>query len=33
VSDRTVRRWLSGEDFPPPERLDEVKAWIRSVTG
>lgn len=29
VSDRTVRRWLSGEDMPPAATLKRVAAWVR----
>lgn len=32
VSDRTVRRWLSGEDWPPAEALARMRAWIDLVT-
>lgn len=28
ASDRTVRRWLSGEDLPPPATQDAVRAWV-----
>lgn len=29
VSDRTIRRWLSGEDHPAPEQLTALTAWTR----
>ena len=29
VSDRTVRRWLSGEDLPPAGAVRRVEAWVR----
>ncbi len=29
VSDRTVRRWLSGEDWPPPTALRRIAEWAR----
>lgn len=28
VSDRTVRRWLSGEDLPAPAALEQVRRWL-----
>jgi len=28
VSDRTVRRWLSGEDVPAAESAELVAAWV-----
>lgn len=28
VSDRTVRRWLTGEDWPPPTQLRRIKSWL-----
>lgn len=28
ASDRTVRRWLAGEDLPPAETQDAVRAWV-----
>ncbi len=38
ISDRTLRRWLAGEDWPPPHRVVAIErmmstAWWRSVTG
>lgn len=29
VSDRAVRRWMSGEDRPPPEKQEELRAWLQ----
>lgn len=31
VSDRTVRRWLSGEDWPTPLALRRLAAWLRRL--
>lgn len=31
VSDRTVRRWLSGEDWPPIEQVHAMEHWLRSL--
>lgn len=28
VNERTVRRWLSGEDMPPADRLLAVQSWV-----
>lgn len=28
VSDRTVRRWLSGEDWPPAAMVKQIKRWL-----
>lgn len=28
VSDRTVRRWLDGEDNPSPDNLVKLQAWL-----
>jgi hypothetical protein len=28
VSDRTVRRWLAGEDRPAPETQEAVRRWL-----
>lgn len=28
ASDRTVRRWLAGEDLPPPATQDAVREWV-----
>jgi len=28
VSDRTVRRWLAGEDRPEPAMQDAVAQWL-----
>lgn len=28
VSDRTVRRWLSGEDWPPPKKVQLIHRLI-----
>lgn len=30
VSDRTVRRWLSGEDWPPATQVRAMAEWVRS---
>ncbi|MDR3634365.1 MAG: helix-turn-helix domain-containing protein [Isosphaeraceae bacterium] len=27
VTDRTVRRWLAGEDLPPPNAMARLRAW------
>jgi hypothetical protein len=27
VSDRSVRRWLSGEDYPPARVLRRIETW------
>lgn len=29
VSDRTVRRWLAGEDRPPAELQEAAEQWVR----
>jgi hypothetical protein len=29
VSDRTLRRWLSGEDWPPATQVTRLAAWVR----
>jgi len=29
VSDRTVRRWLDGEDWPPADQIRAMAAWVR----
>lgn len=31
VSDRTVRRWVSGEDWPDAETCRRIMTWLRSV--
>lgn len=31
VSDRTVRRWLAGEDMPDSRAVRRLSAWLRSV--
>lgn len=31
VSDRTLRRWLSGEDRPTPEDQERLRAWAAEV--
>lgn len=28
VSDRTVRRWIAGEDRPDPEYQELIRAWV-----
>ena len=28
VSDRTMRRWISGEDRPAPEMQEVVRQWV-----
>lgn len=30
VSDRTVRRWLDGTDYPSAEYLPGLRAWLRA---
>lgn len=32
VSDRTVRRWLTGEDWPPALALKRLDLWLHRVT-
>lgn len=29
VSDRAVRRWLSGEDCPPRDAVRRIRTWAR----
>lgn len=29
VSEKTVRRWLSGEDRPSPEAQEALRAWLK----
>jgi transcriptional regulator with XRE-family HTH domain len=29
ISDRTIRRWLSGEDVPPPAHIRALRKWVR----
>jgi hypothetical protein len=31
VSDRTVRRWLSGEDWPPPTQIRRMQQWLAAT--
>jgi len=31
VSDRTMRRWLSGEDRPSPEDQERLRAWAAEI--
>lgn len=31
VTDRTIRRWLTGEDWPPAIALRRLAAWLRRV--
>lgn len=31
VSDRTVRRWLTGEDWPPAQQVRRMRQWLRSL--
>ena len=31
VSDRTLRRWLAGEDWPAPGAVSRLRRWLRSV--
>lgn len=31
VSDRTVRRWLTGEDWPPASQIRRMRAWLRQL--
>ena len=33
VSDRTVRRWLSGEDWPPIEQVHAMDQWLSSLAA
>ena len=33
VSERSVRRWLSGEDHPAATSLVKLQAWLDSVQG
>jgi hypothetical protein len=30
VSDRTLRRWLAGEDFPPAGHVTKLRVWLRT---
>ncbi len=32
TTDRTVRRWLSGEDIPTPETQQAVREWVEHQT-
>lgn len=31
VSDRTVRRWISEEDWPSPGAVAELRRWVRGL--
>jgi hypothetical protein len=31
TSDRTVRRWLTGEDWPPSTKIKALQKWLRST--
>ena len=31
VSDRTLRRWLSGEDRPPPLAQEQLRQWVAEL--
>lgn len=31
VSDRTVRRWLRGEDRPSPDDQERLRAWASEI--
>jgi transcriptional regulator with XRE-family HTH domain len=31
VSDRTVRRWLAGEDVPSPDFVERINEWMAEV--
>lgn len=31
VSDRTVRRWLAGEDWPPASQIRRIRSWLRQL--
>lgn len=31
VSDRTVRRWLTGEDWPPATQIRRLRGWLRQL--
>jgi transcriptional regulator with XRE-family HTH domain len=33
VSDRSVRRWLAGEDRPEPDMQDAIVAWLAEKRG
>jgi hypothetical protein len=33
VSDRTVRRWLTGEDWPRMTEVRRVAQWLRTLPG
>lgn len=33
VSERTIRRWLAGEDIPSPAHAARVRAFIRHLMG
>jgi hypothetical protein len=31
VSDRTIRRWLSGHDWPDSENIRNIRRWLRHI--
>lgn len=31
VSDMTVRRWLSGDDWPAIEQVKKIEAWLKKL--
>ena len=31
VSDRTIRRWLSGHDWPDFENVRKIRRWLRHI--